>query len=388
MRISIHCQKIANFQVCTVLFIFVALTLSMTASPQKLTMFDLPNAGAAPGSGPQPTGINIFGAITGIVVDNHNYLHGFIRTPEGESTLFDAPGIDPQQNGATIPTAINDFGVIVGWAFPDGGPVRAFRRMPDGTITTIKVPGATPYTQTYLYSINDFGVATGKFDSNGIMHAFRYSLDGKFTEIDDPEVGMNPPILDTGTIPYSINNHGEIGGVVLVSIGSPFPSANHGFLRTRKGEFIHFDVPEGIDSFSMINAYVNDRGVVAGTYVAQQAVDHDVTAGFQRSPDGSFIVFAAPTGPLKNLWVNALNFEGTTTGFFEDATTIFDHAFVRFDDGRLVPIRFPSSEEESVGAAINDRGIVVGWWFDSTTSTYHGYTWSPRRHDENEHADD
>ena len=350
---------------------FFLLGFTIPATSQTPTSFDASGAGKLSGEGTMPAGINMFGEITGSVLDGSDRWHGFVRTPQGRSVIFDAPGADPV-SGCTCPAAINDFGVVVGTALGteivNNIPVtttNGFVRTPNHKITLVSPQGAK---STYLDSIDDAGIATGRYiDAFGQQHGFIRLPDGRITEIADPLGGTGP---GRGTTPDAINNFGIVSGSVTDSQFN-----GHGFLRMPSGQFINFDVPGAIGSL-FVNGYVNDLGVVGGTYIAQQTSQNLVEAGFQRLPDGTFSVFEAPTGPLYNLWVNALDVRGTSTGFYELPDGL-DTAFVRFGDGQLLTLDFPLGTQESVGIGVNARDVVVGWWIDAN-GAYHGYTWSPQ----------
>jgi hypothetical protein len=57
------------------------------------------------------SGLNVWGAITGVYYDANNGFHGYLRTPEGNFITFEAPGADITIpfNG-TFPNSINDAG--------------------------------------------------------------------------------------------------------------------------------------------------------------------------------------------------------------------------------------------------------------------------------------
>ncbi|HEY2471091.1 MAG TPA: hypothetical protein VGI45_25065 [Terracidiphilus sp.] len=340
------------------------------ASSQTIKSFEASGSGKVSGEGTMPAGINMFGEITGSVIDGNDLWHGFVRKANGKSSVFDAPGANPSV-GCTCPAAINDFGVVVGTVMGtvvEGNftftTVNGFVRSVNGKITLVSPEGAE---STFLDNVNDLGEATGRyFDIFGQLHGFLRSANGQITEIADPLGGI---VGGQGTWPYAINNLGIVSGLVTDS-----QFTGHGFLRMPGGNFTNFDVP-GALGIQFVNGYVNDLGVVAGTYVAQEASDQFVEAGFQRLPNGKFTVFSAPTGPLFNLSVTALDIRGTVTGFYEMPGGL-DEAFVRFVDGQLVTLEFPSGTQESVGIGINALDTAVGWWIDAE-GAYHGYTWSP-----------
>jgi hypothetical protein len=346
-----------------------SLVLTSHAGSQTLTTFDDPNANTSGGLGTEPTGINLRGAVTGIMADKVGRLRGFVRSPSGQFVDFDAPAADPMV-GFTFPVAINDFGIIAGWAVDNKFIFHGFLRYPDGASVTIDAPGGT--SGTMVQSINDFGVITGTWvDSQEVTHGFVRSLDGHFTSFDAPLAG-DDGLGGQVTFPLSINDFGVISGFVTDSNG-----LNHGFLRSPGGNFNTFDVPGAIGDLAY-NAFINDRGVVVGTWVSEHSDDCncDIEAGYQRAQDGTFTVYHGAYGPFQNVQVYGSNIEGTAVGWYGD-TNDFAHAFVRYADGNRVDINVPS-ELESVGSAINARGIVTGYWVDST-GAYHGFLWSPNR---------
>ena len=69
-----------------------ALAISVQLSAQTITTFDAPGVGTSPAQGTNATGINAYGAITGMYTDSNYVWHGFLRAPNGTFTTFDAPG--------------------------------------------------------------------------------------------------------------------------------------------------------------------------------------------------------------------------------------------------------------------------------------------------------
>src|ERR1700689_5885147 len=135
-----------------------SLALTSHAGSQTLTTFDDPNANTSGGLGTEPTGINLWGTVTGVIADKDGRLRGFVRSPRGEFEDFDAPAAHAVV-GFTYPVAINDFGIVAGWAIDNLYVPHGFLRYPDGASVTIDAPGATSGTK--VQSINDFGVITG-----------------------------------------------------------------------------------------------------------------------------------------------------------------------------------------------------------------------------------
>ena len=378
------CHKFASLPLCSVLTVFAALAITVQASAQRLISFDAPNSGTGAYQGTAPTGINLSGTITGNVTDSSYGTHGFVRTPDGKFTDFDVPGADPIV-GCTCPLSINDFGVIAGEYIDSNTIQHGFVRFPDGKFATFDAPGAGAvpgsYQGTWSAVINNFGVvAGGFFDVNYTSHGYVRAPDGKITTFEDPEAGTG---VYQGTWPYGINDFGVITGAVTDS-----SNGSHGSIRYLNGSFAHFEFP-GEASTSSNSAYINDRGVIAGSYNAPTT---NVATGFQRSPDGKITVFAVPGAGNVGLtnsegtWVFALNIEGTTTGDVGDANAEH-HSFVRDANGKITvfdlpgQLSVPGSGLGSAGEAINDAGVVAGEWHDANYVA-HGFIRRPKNLDE------
>jgi hypothetical protein len=347
--------------------------MTAQATAQRLITFDAPDGGTGPYQGTTPLGINLNGTITGIVTDSSNGTHGFVGRLKRAFTNFDAPGADPVAGG-TSPNAINDFDVITGVSVDSNYVEHGFVRTPDGTITVFDVPGAGSvpgsYQGTYSASINDLGEAVGYYlDANYTAHGFLRAANGKITTFDDPAAGSG---VYQGTWPNSINDFGVIVGATTYSDNS-----SHGLLRTKNGSYPDFQFPSPTDYNT---AFINDRGVIAGSYAQAPFTDF---VGYQRTPDGRMTVFEAPgsgattTYSYEGTWMNALNLQGTTTGYVQSAD-VESNSFIREANGKITVFELPGQAAVpgnytgSGGFAINAAGVVTGKWYDANLAI-HGF---------------
>jgi probable HAF family extracellular repeat protein len=184
----------------------ISTLLIATAWPQlamaehKITTFDPPGAGIAPGQGTFPQQNLNSGAILGYYIDANGVAHGFIRSANGKYTIIDVPGA-----AGTQAFGINDDGTVVGWGLEANGAYHGYLRDDHGNFTTFDVPGAAPYhPQGALpgviiplpLSINRSGTVTGTYvDGKGVFHCFVRSRDGNITSFDP--VGSVTTIGDT-----------------------------------------------------------------------------------------------------------------------------------------------------------------------------------------------
>lgn len=211
---------------------FVAHTYIRTPDG-NFTIFAVPGSSMEAGQGTLPatsSGLNQFGAVTGLYYDANNAFHGYLRLPDGSFIKFEAPGADTTEpfNG-TFPQALNDFGAITGYYIDVNEVFHGFVRSPDGKFTTFDAPGAdtnSAFSGTLPTNINLSGVITGYYlDASGVYHGFVYSRGGKFTAFDAPGADTNAGDFN-GTFPTNINLSGAVTGSYIDA-----NNVYHGFIR-------------------------------------------------------------------------------------------------------------------------------------------------------------
>lgn len=95
------CQKFRSLPMFTALTLFAA--LAVQAHAQQIIKFDAPNSGTGAYEGTAPTGINLWGIITGSVTDDNDGTHGFVGIPMVNSLILTFPALT-QSWGAPAPT--------------------------------------------------------------------------------------------------------------------------------------------------------------------------------------------------------------------------------------------------------------------------------------------
>jgi hypothetical protein len=211
----------------------------------RYTAFDVP-FGEAGGDG---VAVNNRGQIAGGYIDAHTgCLRGFLRERHGRFTRLDVPAAT---GGTTQPLRIDDRGRIVGNYRSDGptcqgaAQLRGFLRDEHGRYTTIHVPGAV-YTQAT--GINNRGEVVGDFlGADGVVRGYRWER-GRVTTIDPPAGAAAVTVLDN-------NDSGQTVGAYLDAAG-----AEHGFVRSR-GVYTTIDTP-GVP-FTLPFG-INNRGQITG----------------------------------------------------------------------------------------------------------------------------
>jgi hypothetical protein len=365
-----------NFLLLALLTLFLVLMTNPASAAPKIITFDAPNSGTAAGQGTEATGINLEGTITGNVTDSGFGTHGFVRTPDGRFTNFDATGADPIV-GCTCPSGINDLGVIAGNTTDTNGVSHGFVRSPEGQFVIFddsQAPAGTAAGQgTVPIGITDFGVVAGNYtDGSFVNHGFVRTPSGKITTFDPPG--------SVYTSVWSINNFGQIAGVFYDTNG-----VSHGFVRTAEGEITTFDPPGAVGGAAgTYNAFVNDFGVIAGSYYA---ATNNAEFGYLRWFDNQFTKFEAPKATAAEFFgteLAAINLDSTTTGWVftngaeaEGNVEFVAQAFVRDANGNATTFVVPGQITApnpylygSAGAAINAVGVVAGRWHDANLAAH------------------
>lgn len=204
--------------------------------------------------------INSRGNITGqyrLAGEAASVRHGFLRSKDGSFTTIDFPGAI-----FTNALGINPRGDIVGRycavlpCTPRSGNFHGFLRSKNGDFTSIDFPGAV---QTVAWKINRRGKIVGSYlGTDGKFHVYLLS-GGDFTTIDIP--GAVEAIFENG----GINPRGDIVSGYCDAEPCTLFENQHGFLRSKKGEFTTIDFPGGIGIFC---SGINARGDIVGTYRA------------------------------------------------------------------------------------------------------------------------
>lgn len=197
-----------------------------------ITTFEVPGSSMKAGQGTLPTsfsGLNNYGATTGLWYDANYNFHAYLRSPDGTFTDFEAPDSDATDEFyGTLATSLNDFGAITGYYLDPNGVYHGFLRSPNGNFTEpLDAPGAdlTPgnFNGTFPSMITSFGVIAGSYsDVNGANHGFVLSPGGRFTTFDAPGAGTG---AYQGTIPVAAAPFGRIAGYYVDS-----SNVSHGFL--------------------------------------------------------------------------------------------------------------------------------------------------------------
>lgn len=339
------------------------------ASSMTFTTFDAPGAGTNGDQGTTALSINRDGEVTGYFADANNVFHGFVRHKDGTFTTFDVPGASTRGQG-TFPRSINNHGEIAGYYFDANSVRHGFLWDENGTVITFDPPGSLG---TEVWSINNQGEIVGDYAALLVPHAFLRHKDGTFITFDAPGAGTTPH-LPGGTTPQGINKDGEIAGYYLDTA-----AVYHGFVRYKDGTFTTFGVPgAGTGDLQGTLPYsINAHGEVAGLFYA--ATNGGAHGFVRRRSDGTITAFD-PEGSISTVALS-INHQGEVAGYYAvslPGSNEFIHGFVRLDNGTMTTFDVPGAATgvSIVGGtfpmSINAGGDITGYYIDAN-GVLHGF---------------
>jgi hypothetical protein len=261
-----------------------------------------------------PAGIDSERRVYGIFANTDGGFSSFVREPNGDIEKIDYPAPNVQ---ITAIIHVNVRGTSVGryGQFDEATGVlvsSGFMRLGTGQIVPLRYPHASI---TVASANNDNGEIVGYAGFNGQRADtpfFRGAL-GPW------KLFALPP----GCATYSLvgaaiflNNAGTAASQCEVA-----PDTLRGFIRSKSGELISFNVP---GSLSTTVAGIADNGYVAGSYT-----DAVGTHAYIRRADATYFKFDAPTAPPGTTLVKRYSAEGDLVGTFRDTQGV-THGFVRY----------------------------------------------------------
>jgi hypothetical protein len=153
-------------------------------------------------------------------------------------------------------------------------------------------------------------------------------------------------------MPLSINDNGTITGYAVPADGN-----THGFVRASGGNVITFDAP---GSKATVPQAINIEGTTTGYFFGD---NRNIQHGFVRYPNGLITTFDPPDSRVTT--PTSINALGTIAGFYSTATGT--HGFLRGPGGKITSFDTPVSSGQIRVTGINVNGETTGWY--STIST-------------------
>lgn len=278
----------------TVVLLVCILLLSVAAYAQfTFTNIDCPGA-----TNTTARGINNHGEIVGRAGTSPNPPHAVLIsngqcTPLAPTTVLGTHRSEAFKN--------NDRGDVVGIYFDDDGFFHGFLLSKKGVLTTLDFPGAS---ETYAWGISESGTVVGWWDildaNFDLVAAHGFTWDGgSFTQVDFP--GSGDTQVD------GINARGDLVGVW----DSGPNTAGHGFVESKHGQFINFDVPVAGATYTQLDD-INANGQIIGVYVDAAGNEH----GFLQA-GATFTSLDYPGAGFTSVW--GINSAGLIVGNHYDA---------------------------------------------------------------------
>lgn len=284
-------------------------------------------------------------------------------------TNFDFPNTGTAAAAGTNANGIANNGTAVGFTVDNAGNFANYLRQPNGTTTALNVgsPGMA-------FGVNSAGNVVG-VGQNG--SAFFLPKSGS------PQTLTTPGTTSTG---FGINDNGNIVGQYTTGNATP------GFyLASQAGNgLITINAPSGPNT---VNAQgVNNNGLIVGFYVGNDGQDHGFTANTAMANGATLTGIAVADPTIPNVpgepgatfvfsQILGVNDQGLAVGYYGDST-VSQHGFLYNTNTGTYTFLDDPSEAFSNGVevtqitGINDLGEISGFYTDAA-GVFHGFVACP-----------
>lgn len=299
--------------------------------------------------------MNLRSVAFGALIAGMSALVGSAQAAGYKFKTIDTPGYSN-----TFLYSVNNYGQAVGMATNDWSTVVGVKALG----SSVSDYSASAYGWTELDGINDYGTITGSAYANADGAELPFFLvNGRTTPISTRS--------DALFATCNINNYGDLAG----SFTSATIDPDHTYAFTKiRGRVSIFMYPQaGVQTTQAFG--INNYGQVAGFY--QDASDN--YHGFVLS-GGRFGSYDYPGAVVTRLY--GINDDGTLAGYY--MTSLTDAEITKgfiYKNGRTTAINVPGAIG-TAPQAINNKGQVVGIYLTGTlgvysTYRYHGFIATP-----------
>ena len=288
-------------------------------------------------------------------------------------TNFDFPDSGTNAGAGTNLNGIANNGAVVGFAIGNNGAFINFVRNPNGTFTPLTAFNNSPTAMAL--GINSAGDVVGSQNGAAVFLAPGGSLQTLAT-----------PPGGTSTSAFGVNDKGWIVGQLTKADG-----AMPGFVvpSHSSSTFTTVNAPSGPDT---VNAQgINDHGLVVGFYVGADGQDHGFDAkisSFGGVVTGTAIadptipnVAGEPGATFVFSQILGVNDQGIAVGYYGDSTTS-QHGFLYNTKTGVYTFLDDPSEQFNNGVevtqitGINNFDEITGFYSDAN-GVFHGFTACP-----------
>ncbi len=289
-------------------------------------------------------------------------------------TNFDGPGGAAVAGSGTNMNGISNNGTAVGFTINNG----AFNNFTANPLHShkVKVLNINGSTTAMAFAVNSSGTVVGT-DGNG--NAFYLNHKGMLSTF--------IPTGGTSAVALGINDRGTIVGQYVTSTGTP------GFVRLKNGSFITINAPAGPNIVNVQG--INNHGLVVGFYVGADGQDHGFMASVTSTTSGSITgtpiadpaiptVSGEPGATFVFSQILGINDKGLAVGYYGDSTTS-QHGFLYntktgtysfVDDPNVA---FDQGVEVTQITGITNSGEITGFYSDAA-GVFHGFVATTRGH--------
>lgn len=294
-------------------------------------------------------------------------------------TDFDLPGGGTNAGAGTNINGIANSGAVVGFSIGNAGGFSGF------TANPLTSPNAAPLsingsTVAMAFGVNSAGTVVG---NDGNNHAFTLAGANLTTYI--PNSTATPPNNGVAATAFGINDHGVIVGQYTTNADTtPGYVLNGNTLTT-------INAPAGPN---VVNAQgINGNGLVVGFYLGTDGQVHGFTTQYNAaSPPTTLIGTSLADPTIPNVpgepgatfvfsQVLGVNDQGIAVGYYGDSTTSQHGFFYNTHTGRYSFLDDPSEAfnngvEVTQITGINDAGEISGFYSDAN-GVFHGFVATP-----------
>ncbi len=286
-------------------------------------------------------------------------------------TDFDGPLAGTDAGAGTNMNGISNTGVSVGFTIANNGDFNNFLVNPLKS-TSVKLLNINGSSAAMALGTNSYGTVVGT-DGNG--NAF-YENHGK--------VKLFIPLGGMSAVALGINDRSQIVGQYVTLTATP------GFVRLSPKTYITINAPSGAN---VVNAQgINNKGLVVGFYVGTDGQDHGFMVNTEHVKGASLTgtpiadpkiptVAGEPGATFVFSQILGINDKGIAVGYYGDSTTS-QHGFIYNTHTGVYTFlddpdeAFDNGVEVTQITGITNSGEITGFYSDAN-GVFHGFVATP-----------